>query len=220
MDFEIEGKYLIDAVELSHRSVRSKPKKNYVSNHDESLRLFHNRYLEKLSKVHPATPLVIFVPVIAYLAWRSIVVFHVSVLAALALFASGILFWTLFEYLLHRFVFHFEPKQPGLLKELQFLFHGIHHAYPKDSRRLVMPLAILIYFATARLLPERLVPSFFAGFVFGYLCYDMMHFAIHHLAFSNKTWQKIRKHHYLHHYNNKEAGFGVSSPLWDYILRT
>lgn len=200
--------------------------KHYVSNKDESLRLFNNKHLERLTKVHPITPLVIFCPVVAYFLWQSISVFSVSFFETLAPSLGGLLSWTFFEYVVHRFIFHFEPRQEGLLKKLHFLVHGIHHAYPKDSRRLVMPpsvsvpLALLLYFVAAKVCPERVLPAFLAGFFLGYLCYDMMHFAIHHYSFSNKTWQKIRRHHYLHHYSDKKNGFGVSSPLWDYIFRT
>jgi len=226
LDFEVGREYSDGAGEFRPEGLRAEPGKNYLSNKDESVPLFRNKYIEKLTKVHPITPLVIFCPVIAYLLWRSIFVFSVSLFLMSALIACGILCWTLFEYAVHRFVFHFETKQEGLLQELQFLFHGVHHAYPKDSRRLVMPpsvsipLGLLIYFAASKVWPEKLLPSFFTGFVFGYLCYDMIHFAIHHFSFSNKTFRKIKRQHYLHHYSNKENGFGVSSPLWDYIFRT
>src|ERR1700728_1421659 len=117
--------------------------KAYISNEDESLRLFHSDFLEKLTKVHPATPVLIFSPVIAFLIWEAHKVFSMSSVAILSLFFSGILFWTVFEYTLHRYVFHFEPEE-GLLKRVHFLIHGIHHAYPRDSRRLVMPPSVSI----------------------------------------------------------------------------
>jgi len=39
----------------------------YVSNKNESVRMFESRFLEFFSHVHPATPLVIYVPVIGFL---------------------------------------------------------------------------------------------------------------------------------------------------------
>lgn len=226
MGLEVERTQLGSEVEQLAKISQTKPTKHYISNKDESLRLFNNRHLERLTKVHPVTPLVIFCPVVAYFIWRSIFVFSVSLFETFALMLGGVLIWTFFEYVVHRFIFHFEPKQEGLFKKFHFLVHGIHHAYPKDSRRLVMPpsvsvpLALLLYFVASKLCSERVLPAFCAGFFFGYLCYDMMHFAIHHYSSSNKFWQKIRRHHYLHHYSDNKNGFGVSSPLWDYIFRT
>jgi sterol desaturase/sphingolipid hydroxylase (fatty acid hydroxylase superfamily) len=197
--------------------------KPFVSNEDESVRLFKKDFLEFLTKVHPATPLIVFVPVIIFFMARGLRIEPVS--SVLLYFTLGLIFWTFFEYLLHRFLFHYEPKG-DFTRRLHYLFHGIHHAYPRDSRRLVMPpsvgipLATLIYFAMTKLLPIPVVPSFFSGFMLGYLCYDMIHFGIHHFNFNNSIWQEIKKHHLRHHYGDHEKNFGVSSPLWDFIFRT
>jgi sterol desaturase/sphingolipid hydroxylase (fatty acid hydroxylase superfamily) len=197
--------------------------KAFVSNQDESIRLFKKDFLEILTKVHPATPLVIFVPVISYLL---IQVTKISSVASVALyFVLGLTFWTLFEYLMHRFLFHFEPKG-RITQRLHYLFHGIHHDYPRDSRRLVMPpsvsmlLSRLIYWGMGKVFSVQVLPSFFSGFMLGYLCYDMIHFGIHHFNFKNPLWQVIKKHHLRHHYTDHEKYFGVSSPLWDFIFRT
>ena len=46
-----------------------------------------------------------------------------SLLLLAALFPIGILVWQLFEYCVHRFAFHFDPKTPEGIK-LHFLMHG------------------------------------------------------------------------------------------------
>src|SRR5439155_2280332 len=70
--------------------------------------MFESRLLDALSRVHPAVPLLIFAPVIVALAaWGFTLV---SAPAGLALLLAGYAFWTLFEYWLHRLVFHFEPE--------------------------------------------------------------------------------------------------------------
>src|ERR1700756_2139981 len=71
--------------------------------------MFESRVLDAFSRVHPIVPVLIFVPGIAYLAGWSLS--NVSVLLSLGLLAGGYAFWTLFEYWLHRIVFHFEPEQ-------------------------------------------------------------------------------------------------------------
>ncbi len=47
-------------------------KKNYVSNSRESVRMFKNDFLENLSKIHFAVPLLIFVPVVVYFSYKAI----------------------------------------------------------------------------------------------------------------------------------------------------
>ena len=125
--------------------------KNFVSNKDETVRMFKSDFFEAFSRVHFTVPLYIFLPIILYFLYRSIWLFELNFLSIISLIIIGLFVWTLTEYTLHRFVFHFQPKsQFG--KRLHFIFHGVHHDYPSDSRRLVMPpsvsipLAVLFYF--------------------------------------------------------------------------
>jgi len=137
----------------------------------------------------------------------------------------GIGVWTITEYLLHRYVFHYEPTSK-VGKYLHFMMHGVHHEYPNDSKRLVMPpsvsipLATLFYFFFLAIVRSPYHMPFFAGFLIGYMLYDEIHYATHHAPLKNGLWQKIKHHHVLHHYHDPEKGFGVSSPLWDYVFGT
>lgn len=200
-------------------------KKNFVSNGKESIQMFKSPLLEPLSKVHFSVPVFIYIPVICYFYYQAIAIQHSSIGMFLAGVGGGILLWTLTEYVLHRFIFHFEPKsQWG--QRLHFIFHGVHHDYPNDALRLVMPpsvsipLAIGFYFLFQAFLPQVMVPSFFATFVAGYLFYDISHYAIHHMNVKNAFWKKIKQHHMRHHYQDSTKGYGVSSVLWDKILQS
>jgi 4-hydroxysphinganine ceramide fatty acyl 2-hydroxylase len=64
------------------------------------------------------------------------------------------------------------------------------------------------------------VMPFFAGFLSGYLFYDMTHYAIHHYNFKSKFWLEIKQHHMLHHFQDMDRGYGVSSKFWDHVFRT
>ena len=197
-------------------------KKNYVSNSRESVRMFKNDFLEGLSKIHFTIPLFIFVPVIAYFTYKAIIN-NISVTAYTGYFILGVFVWTATEYVLHRYLFHFLPKSEWGLR-LHFIFHGVHHDYPRDSKRLVMvpsvsiPLAALFYFLFSLFLAKVNLYAFFPGFIVGYLAYDMTHYAIHHANFKSSFWKKIKQHHMLHHYDDPTKGYGVSSVLWDKIL--
>jgi len=199
--------------------------KNFVSNKDETVRMFKSDFMEAFSRVHYTVPMYIYIPVILVLFYFSIVVYHVSALNIIVLFIGGIVAWTLAEYLLHRFVFHYKAKSE-FGKRIHFIFHGVHHDYPSDSKRLVMPpsvsipLAALFYFIFLLIFGQALMLPFFAGFILGYLFYDISHYAIHHFNMHSKFWLAIKNHHMLHHYQDEYKGYGVSSPFWDVIFRT
>jgi len=200
-------------------------KKLYVSNKDESVRMFKSPFLELFSKVHWSVPLFVFVPIISYLMYQAFTSESIGLLQIAAWFVAGVVVWTVAEYFLHRFLFHYEA--PGKIgKRLHFIFHGVHHDYPNDSWRLVMPPALSLPLAYAfYLLFRSVVPhdgffSFFAGFLAGYLFYDMLHYAIHHAPMKGKIWMALKTHHLKHHFKDPDAGYGVSSPLWDVVVGT
>lgn len=196
---------------------------NYKSTSQESTRMFRNDFLESLSKVHWSVPLIIFVPVIAYCTWHAFVHFNISVVSYAAYFAGALLFWTLTEYVLHRFIFHWMPAS-AWGQRIHFIFHGVHHDYPNDAMRLVMPasvsipLAVTFYFFFSFIFSGGYLFAFFSGFITGYLFYDLTHYAIHHANFKSGFWKKMKQHHMHHHYNDATRGYGVSSKLWDKIF--
>jgi sterol desaturase/sphingolipid hydroxylase (fatty acid hydroxylase superfamily) len=196
--------------------------KLYVSNQDESARLFKSDFLEKFTHVHWSVPILLYVPASIYFLTRP---FEAVLGVGILLFLIGVLTWTFTEYMLHRFVFHYQPST-ALGKRVHFLAHGVHHDYPNDSSRLVMPpsvslpLAVLFYVLFSMVLPAGYLPVFFAGFLLGYVCYDTIHYATHHAPMKGKLGGWLRRHHLRHHYMDDERAFGVSTPLWDYLFRT
>lgn len=197
----------------------------YVSKKNETVRMFKSDFMEFFSHIHPATPLVIYLPAIAYMLYVAIWQHHLSVLLIVALFFIGVLLWTLLEYLIHREVFHYEPTT-RIGKKLHFIMHGVHHDYPNDAKRLVMPpvisipLAIFFYALFVLIFGSIIAPAIWAGLVAGYVCYDSIHYAIHHFPMKSRWLNRLKQHHLRHHFHDDQAGYGVSSPFWDYIFRT
>ena len=184
--------------------------------------MFESRVLDALSRVHPAVPVLIFGPVIVLLAaWG---LSFVSVPATIGLFLAGYAFWTLFEYWLHRLVFHFEPDE-GLGARLHWIIHGVHHDHPNDPMRLVMPPAVSIplgaaVFGLMWLAVGHDAPAAGAGFFAGYLVYDMMHYYLHHFRPHGRLGRFLRERHMRHHFQDDTKGFGISAPYWDDVFRT
>ncbi len=198
-------------------------KKLYISNKDESVRLFESDFLEKFTHVHYLTPIVVFGPVVAYFLYLSVMHPSLGILAGLGMIAAGVVAWSFTEYFLHRFVFHYHPTSE-FGKRIHFLLHGVHHDYPNDSNRLVMaplisiPLAFAFYYGFKTIIPIHLLYPYFAGFVTGYIFYDTLHYALHHLDFQSKWWIALKTHHLKHHFKEPNKGYGVSSPVWDVIV--
>ena len=194
----------------------------YRSLNGESTRMFKSDFVEFFSRVHPATPLVLYLPLIAlslYLATA-----RLSILSIAELFALGLGIWTLLEYIIHRYAFHYEPKS-RIGKQFHFIVHGVHHDYPNDAKRLVMPPAVsiplaVVFYGLFFFLFGNATPAIWAGFVGGYVCYDSIHYAIHHFPMKGGIWNRLKQHHLRHHYHDDHLGYGVSSPLWDYIFGT
>ncbi|MCY4524115.1 MAG: sterol desaturase family protein [Halobacteriovoraceae bacterium] len=190
----------------------------------QSIRIFRNPLLERCTHVHPLTPLILWTPFIFFLLWQGLAR-NLIIIEWIAVFLTGLLFWSLTEYLMHRFVFHF-PAKSKAANYLVHLFHGLHHDDPNDPSRLVMPpVPAILMISTVYLLlylwvPDRYFPVFMAAFLVGYLIYDYIHYATHHFSMKSKVGRFLKKHHFHHHFSNHSVKFGVSNPLWDYVFDT
>lgn len=179
--------------------------------------------LDRLTRSHPLLPFAVYAPGGIWLLWQSLLDgFHPAAVAIA--YGLGLLGWSLFEYLAHRVSFHREPATAGAVV-YGYLVHGVHHAYPDDPRRWVMPIWVTLpiagalYFAFTLAL-GRIGPPAFAGFVHGYLAYDLLHYFIHRGRLPTRAGRFLRQYHLAHHHAMPDRHFGVSSPLWDVVFRT
>jgi sterol desaturase/sphingolipid hydroxylase (fatty acid hydroxylase superfamily) len=189
-----------------------------------SPQLFESEFLNFFSRVHPATPALIFGPVIVAMGWlgadEGLAAWKLVLLSL-----GGIGLWTLTEYWLHRLVFHWEPDN-AFGRRMHFIIHGIHHDHPNDKLRLVMPpavsipLAALFLLAFVFLFGTPTAYPLFGGFLAGYLFYDYTHYYVHHFVPKSELGKRLREQHMRHHFQDHRYGYGVSSPLWDVIFRT
>jgi dihydroceramide fatty acyl 2-hydroxylase len=189
-----------------------------------SPQLFESDFLNFFSRVHPAVPAIVFLPIIVVVeALGANRGYGALQLALLSLAGIGI--WTLTEYWLHRLVFHWEPDN-GFGRRMHFIIHGIHHDHPNDKLRLVMPpavaipLAALFFAAFVAIFGAPAAYPLFGGFIGGYLIYDYTHYYVHHFVPKSDLGKQLREQHMRHHFQDHRYGFGVSSPLWDAVFRT
>lgn len=186
-------------------------------------RLFKSDYMEMMTKTHPIVIYSMYFPVIIFMLYYGASYRGLSVWMELLLFVCGALFWSLFEYVMHRHLFHMFVESERA-KKFVYTMHGVHHEYPRDKERLFMPpvpsliISSLIFIGMHTVMGWNSL-AFFPGFLFGYIMYGSMHFAIHAFA-PPKFLKALWRNHHLHHYQSPEKGFGVSSVLWDIVFRT
>jgi len=188
----------------------------------QRVRLFKSERLEKLTLISLRTFVaswIVLLPLIAWTAWGS-----ASALHAILLVSSGVLVWTLFEYAMHRYLFHLESKVP-VIRWLIFLIHGNHHADPGDPLRGLMPLPVsvgvgLMIWAGCVAVLGMAGTWAFLGFMIGYVIYDAVHYACHQLPMRGKMASRLKRHHMRHHYVDDERNFAISAIFWDRVFRS
>ena len=189
-----------------------------------SKKLFNNPVLELLTRTHISITLVLFTILPTALIAYGFQNGHLNVLSAIILFFTGVLAFTLVEYVMHRYLFHIEPTTPGRAKFARIV-HGAHHEFPKDKERISMPpvpriLLAAFFIGIFYLMLGNYVFGFLPGFYVGYLLYSSIHYAVHAYQPPKNFLKVLWIHHGIHHYKDPDNAYGVSSPFWDFLFRT
>ncbi|CAM4193862.1 sterol desaturase family protein [Corallococcus exiguus] len=185
--------------------------------------MFENAFMEAASKLHPAVPVLLYIPLTLGLLGWGLSGGRTSVGRVLLFIPLGLLTWVVMEYCIHRFFFHWEGKG-RLTQRVHEIAHGYHHKYPDDSQRLVMPLIVTIPLSSliGGLLwmvgrPAQMLP-YFVGIVWGYVTYDTLHWATHHRTPKTAWGRALRAHHMAHHFATPDRNFGISNRWMDMLM--
>lgn len=186
-------------------------------------RIFRNNSLEIFTKTSPAITLISYSSIIALLLWHAHANGKLVFPRSLYFYLGGLFFWTLFEYVMHRFLFHF-ISHSKFSKRFHYVIHGVHHEYPRDEQRVFMPplpgvIIITIIYFFALFLIRNNASVFIPGLITGYLFYSFLHYSIHKFR-PPKPLKKLWRHHLMHHYQTPDKAFGVSSMIWDRVFGT
>ena len=143
-----------------------------------------------------------------------------------ALVAAGALSWSVVEYALHRFVFHYDARSE---RGRRFVYdsHLVHHERPKDLDDIFASLSTSAPLAAAYLLAALAATRslgatawLFAGLVAGYFAYEWLHYQAHHRSPRWRVLRYLKKYHMLHHHDATDRRFGVTSPVFDLLFGT
>lgn len=186
--------------------------------------IFDNKILEALTRTHPALIVGMYVPLCLLSMWYHYTEYSQNVWVTVGLAVAAFLGWTLVEYILHRYVFHFVNENPTV-QRVHYMIHGVHHDYPNDKERLIMPpvpslIIAALFFGVFYLFFGWAVFALLPGFILGYLSYALMHYSIHAFKPPFPWLKNVWRHHHLHHHKYPDKAYGVSSPFWDHIFGT
>jgi sterol desaturase/sphingolipid hydroxylase (fatty acid hydroxylase superfamily) len=83
-----------------------------------------------------------------------------------------------------------------------------------------IPLALAFVLAFRVTMGWEAATAFSAGFLGGYLAYDMLHYHVHHHRPRTRVGKHFRELHMRHHFQDGDRGYGVSAPWWDLVFGT
>lgn len=137
--------------------------------------------------------------------------------SALTALAVGWAAWTGIEYSLHRWVLHRVPPFKRM--------HDEHHARPAEFIGTPTWFSVMLFLAAwaalAAELPHPTAAGAAAGLMAGYLCYTLIHDAVHHRRAAPGTWlYRAKRRHALHHRPGAHGHYGVSTGFWDRVFGT
>lgn len=192
------------------------------------LRVYKNKFVEKyLATSHPITPGIVFGPMIIYGFYDCFAGLSADVFTKILIYALGVFGFTIIEYTLHRWGFHYKPTKEFSSKVKLFKAHGYHHQFPNDKWRLVAPpimswpLGIIIAAVYWPMAGAEYFWPLFGGTLAGYLFYDWSHYYTHHFRNPKFFYGKIiRRSHMIHHYKLYNLNMGICTPLWDIVFGT
>lgn len=153
----------------------------------------------------------------------SVIFIKINIQIQAAFLFGGFIFFTLTEYLIHRFLLHLKGETGG--QKWKSNSHTHHHEFPLDKNRIdiTLPLAMILaalFFLVFWVLLKKYAFLFFSGFIAGYTLYHFVHYKIHTSRPPKNILKYLWQHHHIHHHINESLAFGVTSPFWDIIFGT
>lgn len=185
----------------------------------------HPRLLKLFVSKSPVFVGLKIVPVVVVLVYL-LTQFEGTIINAVAFAALGVAFWSLFEYCVHRWVYHIQYKRPGTKWFLE-AFHLHHHRDLTDHRvlnagwLLIYPITFTVWGIVWLLSGDIFIASSFSmGTIAYYWFYEMIHYAIHYKVYKSGYLEKIQKYHLYHHHRKWNANYGNTIVLWDRVFGT
>lgn len=151
---------------------------------------------------------------------------EVSIKRLLTALPLSFLYWSLVEYIIHRWYFHWLPKNETL-RAITGSFHLYHHENPSDlevinSGWVTGTLGVVFHFCVFKFVFFSSTQTAFEltiGLVAVYYYYEWIHYLVHQKVWDKGFMHYLQDFHLTHHVTPKK-NYGQITPIWDYVFRT
>jgi cyclopropane-fatty-acyl-phospholipid synthase len=125
---------------------------------------------------------------------------------------TGMIGWSVLEYLVHRFLFH--GVQPFRR------WHAEHHARPRaficaPTIVTALVLGVFLFLPAWWMLDRWGACALTLGVLSGYVAYAITHHGIHHWHARSEWLRRRQRWHFIHHSDRRPCCYGVTSGIWD-----
>ncbi len=136
-------------------------------------------------------------------------------------FALGLVAWTFLEYVIHAWLGHL-PKGRILISSEHLKHHARILYFTPVALKVRGALPVLGVLLAIVGLPFGLAAGlgFVAAVALGWTVYEWLHQSIHVNGPTNGYSRWAARHHLHHHCTRPNRNYGVTTPIWDIVLRT
>ncbi len=142
-----------------------------------------------------------------------------TVLAALT---SGVLTWTLLEYLIHRWMGHDRRfrRSPFGVEHIRHHVEGNYFAPTWKKLMAAAVIMVVVGVPAIALAGTHVGLAYVTGLICFYGVYEWLHRREHTHAGIGPYGRFVRRHHFHHHFVDGRTNHGVTTPIWDLVFRT
>lgn len=140
----------------------------------------------------------------------------------IAAIASGVLTWTLLEYLIHRWMGHDRRfrKSPFGVEHIRHHVEGNYFAPTWKKLIAAAVFAVVLGVPAIALAGPATGVAYVAGLIGFYGMYEWLHRREHTHAGIGPYGRFLRRHHFHHHFADGRVNHGVTTPIWDFVFGT
>ncbi len=136
--------------------------------------------------------------------------------------ASGVLTWTLLEYLIHRWMGHDRRfrRTPFGVEHIRHHVEGNYFAPTWKKMIAAAVITVVVGVPAAALVGTAAGVAYVAGLICFYGIYEWLHRREHTHAGIGPYGRFVRRHHFHHHFADGRTNHGVTTPIWDLVFGT
>lgn len=136
--------------------------------------------------------------------------------------ATGVLTWTLLEYIIHRCMSHHRRfrRTPFAVEHIRHHIEGNYFAPSWKKAIFATIVAVVLSMPAIAITGTTIGITYVASLMTFYFMYELLHRREHTHAGIGPYGRWARRHHFHHHFVDGRVNHGVTTPLWDLVFGT